>query len=112
MSLPTYMSIPTLKMNLPNLTSIPTLNIPILLSKLGQFSLIPAVINYANSRYDSKLISLFHSYGNNIANNCSLYIDSIPENIFSQKLWSINSDHSGREYLIFFEYDGDIIMRK
>lgn len=106
------MSIPTLKMNLPNLTSIPTLNIPILLSKLGQFSLIPAVINYANSRYDSKLISLFHSYGNNIANNCSLYIDSIPENIFSQKLWSINSDHSGREYLIFFEYDGDIIMRK
>jgi hypothetical protein len=93
--------------------SLPTyMNIPILLSKLGQFSLIPSILNNANSRYDSKLISLYHSYGNKIANNCSLYIDSIPENIFNQKLWSINSDHSGREYLIFYEYDGDIIMRK
>jgi len=92
--------------------------IPILLSVLGKFSLFSNVLPYSdlniNSlqlRYDQNLINQYYKYGNNIAHNCFLKLDFIPLEIFNNKQWLITNNND-REVLVFYEIDGDVMMRK
>jgi len=92
--------------------------IPILLSVLGKFNLLPNVLPYSdlniNSlqlRYDHNLLNEYYKYGNSIAHNCFLKLDFIPSEIFNNKRWII-ANSNDREVLVFYETDGDVIMRK
>jgi hypothetical protein len=92
--------------------------IPILLSVLGKFTLSPNVlpdsdlnINNIHLRYDHNLINQYYKLGNSIAHNCFLKLDYIPLEIFNNKRWVIVNNND-REVLIFYENDGDVIMRK
>ena len=92
--------------------------IPILLSDNGFFNLHPTLLtncllplNNLNLRTDKNLINLFKQYGNNIAQNCFLRIDEIPNNIFYTKQIIITSNEYGKEQLEFYEQDGDVVMK-
>ena len=92
--------------------------IPILLSVLGKFNLSSNVLPYSDLninnlqlRYDPNLINQYHKYGNSIAHHCFLKLDFIPSDIFNDKRWLI-ANSNDREILVFYETDGDIIMRK
>lgn len=92
--------------------------IPILLSVLGKFNLSPNVLPYSDLnkdslhlRYDQNLLNQYYKYGNTIAHNCFLKLDYIPSEIFNNKRWLI-SNSNDCEILVFYETDGDVIMRK
>jgi hypothetical protein len=92
--------------------------IPILLSVLGKFNLSPNILPYSdlniNSlqlRYDPNLLNEYYKFGNSIAHNCFLKLDFIPFDIFNNKRWII-ANNNDREVLVFYEQDGDVIMRK
>jgi len=92
--------------------------IPILLSVLGKFNLASNVLPYSDLninnlqfRYDQNLINQYNKYGNTIAHNCFLKLEFIPSDIFNDKRWLI-ANSNDRETLVFYETDGDVIMRK
>lgn len=94
--------------------------IPILLSVLGKFNLSPNVLPYnlydqnkdsLQIRYDQNLLNQYYKFGNTIAHNCFLKLDYIPSEIFNSNRWLI-ANSNDREVLVFYENDGDVIMRK
>jgi len=92
--------------------------IPILLSVLGKFNLSSNVLPYSDLnintlqlRHDPNLINQYYKYGNTIAHNCFLKLDYIPLEIFNNKRWLITNNND-QEVLVFYETDGDVIMRK
>ena len=92
--------------------------IPILLSVLGKFNLLSNVLPYSDLnitslqlRYDPNLITQYHKHGNSIAHHCFLKLDFIPSEIFNDKRWLI-ANINNQEVLVFYEKDGDVIMRK
>ena len=56
-------------------------------------------------------INQYYKYGNTIAHNCFLKLDFIPYDIFNNKRWYI-ANSNDKEILVFYETDGDVIMRK
>lgn len=94
--------------------------IPILLSVLGKFNLLPNVLPYnltdlnkdsLQLRYDQNLLNQYYKFGNAIAHNCFLKLDYIPSEIFNSNRWVI-ANFNNKEVLVFYENDGDVIMRK
>jgi len=94
--------------------------IPILLSVLGKFNILPNVLPYnltdlnidsLQLRYDQNLLNQYYKFGNTIAHNCFLKLDYIPSEIFINKRWHI-ANSNNQEVLVFYENDGDVIMRK
>jgi hypothetical protein len=92
--------------------------IPVILSNYGHFNLHPQLlfqlkvpINSYSIRIDQSLVLLYNFYGNQIAQNCSLRIENIPDDILKNKKVIINKDFFGRETLDVFEWDGDVVMK-
>jgi hypothetical protein len=92
--------------------------IPIILCNYGHFNLHPQLlsqllipINTPSFRTNDQLINLFNLYGNNIAQNCILRKDNIPEELLKNKKIIINTDIYGKETLEVFELNGDVVMK-
>jgi len=92
--------------------------ISIILCDYGYFNLHPQLltqlqipINSPTLRINEHLVNLYNFYGNKIAQNCSLRIEKIPEEILNTKKVTILKDYLGRETLDVYESNGDVVMK-
>jgi hypothetical protein len=92
--------------------------VSVILCDFGYFNLHPQLlsqlqipINSPTLRINENLVNLYNFYGNKIAQNCTLRIEKIPEEILNTKKVTIIKDYLGKETLDVYESNGDVVMK-